>query len=251
MRWFEVLAAALFTLDVTGSGFAVAVVSAARTMPMFLLGAFSGVVTEALSRKQVAGRRSGDDLPRLRDRRPAGPDGRRAALAHRGHRDRRRHRLVDRERHAPAHGGRVRRARAGVTGAGAGYDVEFGDPPDRAAGGRASLYQRYGLGGCFTASACVYAVSAWLGSSLSYRQEKRRLVLGNVPRDLMEGLRYVRRDVVIGGVLAVTVAMNLMGFPYSALMAPIGRQIFSVSPDAGWRPRRRRGVRRRARRCAG
>src|ERR1700756_4307284 len=53
MRWFEVLAAALFTLDVTGSGFAVAVVSAARTMPMFLLGAFSGVVTEALSRKTV------------------------------------------------------------------------------------------------------------------------------------------------------------------------------------------------------
>ena len=36
MRWFEVLAAALFTMDVTGSGLAVAVVSAARTMPMFL-----------------------------------------------------------------------------------------------------------------------------------------------------------------------------------------------------------------------
>ena len=57
------------------------------------------------------------------------------------------------------------------------------------------LYQRYGLGGCFAASACVYAVSAWLGSNLSYRQEKRRLVLGNVPHELMEGLRYVRRDV--------------------------------------------------------
>ena len=53
MRWFEVLSAALFTLDVTGSGFAVALVSAARTMPMFLLGAFSGVVTEAVNRKQV------------------------------------------------------------------------------------------------------------------------------------------------------------------------------------------------------
>src|ERR1700744_4416822 len=53
MRWFEVLSAALFTLDMTGSGFAVAVVSAARTMPMFLLGAFSGVVTEAVNRKYV------------------------------------------------------------------------------------------------------------------------------------------------------------------------------------------------------
>ncbi len=59
MRWFEVLSAALFTLDVTGSGFAVAVVSAARTMPMFLLGAFSGVVTEAVNRKTGAGVRAG------------------------------------------------------------------------------------------------------------------------------------------------------------------------------------------------
>src|SRR5580704_3775154 len=53
MRFFELLAAALFTLDVTGSGLAVAVVSAARTMPMLLFGAFSGVVTESVSRKLV------------------------------------------------------------------------------------------------------------------------------------------------------------------------------------------------------
>src|SRR5580692_7777340 len=53
MRFFELLAAALFTLDVTGSGLAVAMVSAARTMPMLLFGAFSGVVTESVSRKSV------------------------------------------------------------------------------------------------------------------------------------------------------------------------------------------------------
>src|ERR1700748_960301 len=53
MRFFELLAAALFTLDVTGSGLAVAVVSAARTMPMLLFGAFSGVVTESVRRQYV------------------------------------------------------------------------------------------------------------------------------------------------------------------------------------------------------
>ena len=53
MRWFEVLAAALFTLDVTGSGLDVAVVSAARTMPMLFLGAFAGVMSEAVDRKRV------------------------------------------------------------------------------------------------------------------------------------------------------------------------------------------------------
>jgi MFS family permease len=31
-------------------------------------------------------------------------------------------------------------------------------------------------------------------------------------------------------VLVVTIAMNLLGFPYSALVAPIGRQVFMVSP---------------------
>ncbi|MEJ0017688.1 MAG: MFS transporter [Acetobacteraceae bacterium] len=53
MRWFEILSAALFTLDATGSGLAVAVVSAARTLPMLLLGAFAGVMSEAVNRKHV------------------------------------------------------------------------------------------------------------------------------------------------------------------------------------------------------
>ena len=53
MRSFEVLCAALFTLDVTGSGLAVAVVSAARTLPMLLLGAFAGVMSEAVNRKHI------------------------------------------------------------------------------------------------------------------------------------------------------------------------------------------------------
>src|SRR4051794_37010749 len=53
MRWFEVLSAALFTLDATGSGLAVAVVSAARTLPMLLLGAFAGVMSEVINRKHV------------------------------------------------------------------------------------------------------------------------------------------------------------------------------------------------------
>src|SRR6202042_1942887 len=53
MRFFELLSAALFTLDVTGSGLAVAVVTASRTMPMLLFGAFSGVATEAVSRRLV------------------------------------------------------------------------------------------------------------------------------------------------------------------------------------------------------
>jgi MFS family permease len=92
------------------------------------------------------------------------------------------------------------------------------------------IYQRLGLAGAFGVSACFYALAALLGVGLAYRQTTRRLVLANVPRELAEGLRYVRGDLVVGGVLAVTVAMNLLGFPYNALLAPIGRQVFMVSP---------------------
>jgi MFS family permease len=41
---------------------------------------------------------------------------------------------------------------------------------------------------------------------------------------------FARGHVTIAGVLAVTVAMNLLGFPYSALVAPVGRVVFDVSP---------------------
>ena len=228
MRWFETLAAALFTLDVTGSGLAVAVVSAARTMPMFLLGAFSGVVTEALNRKQVL--LVGQIITCL-------ASGSIAVLGWAG---------IARPWHIAV----------AATVAGVVWSTEMatrrrmvGESVDGPLVSRAlaldtmsnsftrllgpifagAIYQRLGVGGCFTLSACVYALAAFLAVGLHYRQTTRRLVLGNVPRELAEGLRFVRHDVVIGGVLLVTIVMNLLGFPYSALVAPIGKQVFMVS----------------------
>ena len=55
-------------------------------------------------------------------------------------------------------------------------------------------------------------------------------MVSQVPRDLAEGIAFARGHITIAGVLAVTIAMNLLGFPYSALVAPIGRQVFDVSP---------------------
>jgi MFS family permease len=229
MRWFEVLSAALFTLDVTGSGFAVALVSAARTMPMFLLGAFSGVVTEAVNRKRVLV--FGQALTCVASASVA-------LLAWAG---------VAR----PWHVG-VAALLAGVV-----WSTEMATRrrmvgecvPGRLVSRALALdtmsnsftrllgpvfagiiYQRLGLAGAFGFSACVYALAAFLAAGLDYQQTIRRLVLSNVPRELAEGVRYVRGDLVIGGVLAVTIAMNLLGFPYAALVAPIGRMVFQVSP---------------------
>jgi MFS family permease len=229
MRSFEVLSAALFTLDATGSGFDVALVSAARTMPMFLLGAFSGVVTEAVNRKQVLV--YGQALTCVTS----------AAVA-----------LL-------AWAGVVQPWHVAVAAlvAGVVWSTEMatrrrmvGECVEGRLVSRALaldtmsnsftrllgpvfagvIYQRLGLAGAFGFSACVYAIAAVLAGGLAYRQTIRRVILGNVPRELAEGVRYVRGNLIIGGVLAVTIAMNLLGFPYAALVAPIGRLVFHVSP---------------------
>jgi MFS family permease len=229
MRWFEVLAAALFTLDMTGSGFAVAVVSAARTMPMFLLGAFSGVVTEAVNRKQVL--LFGQVLTCLASAAVA-------LLAWAG---------IARPWHVGAAAlvaGIVWSTEMATRRRMVGECVEgrlvsralaldtMSNSFTRLLGPifAGVVYQRLGLAGAFGFSACIYAVSAILAAGLTYRQASRRLVFGNVPGDLAEGVRFVRGDLVIGGVLAVTIAMNLLGFPYNALLAPIGRLVFHASP---------------------
>ncbi|MFO1029160.1 MAG: MFS transporter [Acetobacteraceae bacterium] len=229
MRWFETLAAALFTLDATGSGFAVAAVSAARTMPMFLLGAFSGVVTEALNRKQVLligqivtclasasiALLAWFDLARPWHVAVAATV---AGVVWSTEMATRR-RMVGESVEGPL----VSRALALDTMSGS-FTRLLGP---MFAG---AIYQRMGLSGCFIASACFYAMAAALAVGLHYRQTTRRLVLSNVPRELAEGLRFVRHDVIIGGVLLVTIVMNLLGFPYNALVAPIGRMVFEVSP---------------------
>ena len=229
MRWFELLSCALFTLDVTGSGLAVAMVSAARTMPMLLFGAFSGVVTEAVNRKHVL--LIGQVLT-------CASAAVVAALAFLGAIQpwhlgissfvtgmvwstemATRRRMVGESVEGPL----VSRALALDT---------MSNSLARLAGPVAAgmIYQHIGIAGCFAVSAGVYALAGTLVARLRYTQQSQRFVFARVPRDLAEGVRFARGNVTIAGVLAVTVAMNLLGFPWSALVAPIGRQVFEVSP---------------------
>jgi MFS family permease len=229
MRWFEVLTAALFTLDATGSGLAVAVVSAARTLPMLLLGAFAGVMSEAMNRKRILliGQMvSGVASATI------------AVLAILG---------IARPWHvgiAALVSGTVWSTEMSTRRRMVGECVEGTLVPralaldtmtnsiTRLLGPMAAgiAYQMMGLAGAYTASACVYLVAVILVAGLAYQQSSRRIVLSHVPRDLAEAFSFARGHLIIGGVLAVTIAMNMFGFCYSALVAPIGRQIFMVSP---------------------
>lgn len=53
VRWLELLAAGVFTYDLTGSGLMVASVTAARMLPMLLVGALAGAVADAVNRKTL------------------------------------------------------------------------------------------------------------------------------------------------------------------------------------------------------
>ncbi|HTI80121.1 MAG TPA: MFS transporter [Acetobacteraceae bacterium] len=229
MRWFEVLAAALFTLDMTGSGLAVAVVSAARTLPMFFLGAFAGVMAEAVDRKRLlvtgqlvtaAASATVAALALLGTAQPwhVAVAGLVAGTVWSTEMSTRR-RMVG-ESVSPA---LVPRALALDT---------MTNSITRMIGPviAGTLYQFGGLATAFTLSSLMYLLAAVFAVGLHHEQEPRRFILGHVPRDLAEGLTFARSHAVIAGVLMVTVAMNLLGFPYSALVAPIGRQHFMVSP---------------------
>jgi MFS family permease len=229
MRWFEVLSAALFTLDATGSGLAVAVVSAARTLPMLLLGAFAGVMSEAVNRKRVL--LIGQIVSGLTSAVVA-------VLATFG---------IAQPWHvgvAALVAGTVWSTEMSTRRRMVGECVEGAMVPRALAldtvtnsitrligpmaGGAA--YQTIGLAGAYAVSAFVYLLAVILVAGLAYQQTSRRIVLANVPHDLAEAFAFARGHLIIGGVLAVTIAMNLLGFCYAALLAPIGRQVFMVSP---------------------
>src|SRR5438477_3737365 len=53
MRWLELLAAGIFTYEVTHSTILVALVTVARSLPMLFIGTIAGVIGEALNRKRL------------------------------------------------------------------------------------------------------------------------------------------------------------------------------------------------------
>ena len=222
MLWLEVLAAALFTLEATGSPFAVAVVSAARAAPLLVVGAFVGVLADAMDRRVlvlggmllaaassaaiaglawsgllqpwhlaasalVGGLVYATELPARRRlvAEIAGPDRVARAIA------------VD---NLTSFATRVMGPLLGGVGVGA-----------------------IGIGGAYAVSAGCSLVAAGLVAGVSHRQSRLGLSWRRVRHDLREGLAFARASPTVRMLLAVTVAMNLFGYSYTTLVAPVGR----------------------------
>ncbi len=227
--WLEVLAAGLFTFQATGSGLAVAMVSAARSLPALASGALIGVLAETVNRKRIvqgglllAATSSGSVslLGFWGLARPwhLGVAALASGLVYATEYPARRRMIAE-----IAGPGRVRNAVAldSLTN----FATRCAGP---LAGGAA--YGAFGLGGTFAASATLSLLGAILVAGVPHVQERRFLAFADVRRDLAEGFAFVRGTAALRTLLGVTVVMNLFGYSYTVLMPPIGRQAFFLSP---------------------
>jgi len=230
VRWLELLAAALFTFELTGSGLAVATVTAARTLPMLMFGAFAGVLSEAVNRKRIM--MSGQLIT-------AGSSCAILLLAAAGMAQpwhialasfvcgtvwstemSSRRRMVG-DAAAPA-----LLARVIAVDSLAGATTRMIGP---LLGG--AVYAAIGLKGAYLVTTLLTLVNFSLVLPIRHSQAARPLSVATALRDLGDGLRSVRAMPAVMAVLGVTIAMNACVFCYSALVAPLALRLFAV-PNA-------------------
>jgi MFS family permease len=228
MRWLEVLAAALFTLEATGSPLAVAAVSAARALPLIVMGGFAGVLADAFDRRHIV--IGGMVLS-------AASAGLIAGLAALG---------VVRPWHLFAASfasglvyGTELSARRRMTGESVAAVLlpravaldSLTTSAARAVGPLigGAAYEWLGLARTFLLSAVFSVLAAWLAARVRHVQARRGLSPASALADFAEGFSVLRASRVLTALLAVTIVQNLFGWAYTSLVAPVGRDVFGVS----------------------
>lgn len=228
MRWLDVLVVAYYTLVQTGSPFLVSAMLFLRMLPMFLLGAFAGVLAERLDRRVV--------LVVLLALMVAMY----ATLATLAIHD----------------GLELWHVAVGVTFSGVFWAFELpvrrtmaGDTagPERLpramglesatnsitravgplVGG--ALYDGVGIQGAFGLGASVCLIGAVLLAFVRRGARSEGVARGPLLTGLKEGVAYVKTERVVQAVLAVTIVLNLFGFACVSMFAVIGRENFGMS----------------------
>src|SRR6516162_2588737 len=229
MRWLELLVTGIFTWEVTQSTVLVALITVARSLPMLFIGTIAGVVGEVLNRKR---------LLVIQLLVMAASSAVLCALAFSAQ---------IRVWHIALAGIvagivwamelAVRRRMIGevVTPDQVGPAVSFDSLTNSfarvlgpLAGGAA--YQTLGLGGAYVMSATLYFAAGTTIRGLEFRQEPRRLRFGRIAIDIAEAVAAARANPAIFAVVLISIIMNMFAFSYSALIAPIGLDVYRVSP---------------------
>ncbi|MBN9509627.1 MAG: MFS transporter [Alphaproteobacteria bacterium] len=228
MRWLEVLAAALFTLEVTGSPLAVAAVTAARTLPLIVIGGFAGVLADAVDRRRIV--IGGMVLS-------AACSGAIAVLAALGV-VRPWHLFLSSFISGLVYGTELSARRRMVGECVAPRLLPRAVALDSLTSSAAraigpllggAAYEWLGLPRTFLLSASLNLFAAWLAARVHHVQVPRRLSLASMFTDIAEAFLILRRSPVLSALLGVTLAQNLFGWAYTSLVAPVGLDVFGVS----------------------
>ncbi len=229
LRWLEILAAGLFTFELTGSALAVALVSAARALPLLLFGAIAGVVCEAIDRKRIlfvgllvyggcAGFVCALALAGLA--RPV-----HVALAAFVTGLVWATEMATRRRMVAEVAGPELVPRAVALDSLTGAVTRMAGPLI----GSAS-FAAFGLHGAYAISTLGFFAAAALVPAINHIQETRPLALARVGRDMAEAIAFARRTPDILAVMLTTTIMNMLAFAYVAVVAPIAVRVFAVEP---------------------
>ncbi|MBE7211302.1 MAG: MFS transporter [Gluconacetobacter diazotrophicus] len=221
MLWLEILAASLFTFEATGSSLAVAAVSAARAAPLLLFGAVAGVMSDAWNRRSIVlgglvlSAVSAGSVAMLGSAGLARPWHLAVAA------------FVSGCAYATEFPARRRMVAEAVPveridGAVAvdsltSYAARCGGP---IVGGLA--FQHLGLGGTFAISCLCNGAIVAAVAGLRHHQATRVLRLDRFRDALRAALRFAARAPTLRSLLYVTVVMNLCGYSYATLIAPVG-----------------------------
>ena len=229
MRWVEILVAAVFTFEVTGSALAVSLIAVLRALPMFVAGAAAGAIAEVLDRRRLL--MAGQAVVCLCAIAVALLDwaGQLAVwhlaivnllggLAWTGEMAARR-RMVSEA------------AGEGMVVQGMAFDSTTSNTTRMAGpliGGL--IYQTLGAGAAYALAAACYAVAIVLLAGVRVHQAPGRFAARQVLADMVDGVGVVRRHRPLQAVILVTIGMNVFGFCYTAVLPAFGTLAFGASP---------------------
>ena len=228
MRWLEMLAIGVFTFEVTQSALIVALVTMARTVPMLLFSAFTGAIADGFDRRLMllgglgalaltstilAGLAMGERIELWHVALGTFISGiygtlefpvRRALL------------------------GIIAGTKAGAAGAGVALTLDSGTNHCMRLVGPVLgglVLTSFGLLGIYILGAMLFSLGFLLVLKAQYRAPHYAAAVPRILGQIVEGLRYIRTDPKIKGTLFITMAINVFGFPYVAMVPVIGGQI--------------------------
>ena len=229
VRWLEILSVALYTLEVSGSAFAVASMMFARTLPTVLLGGLSGVIAERFDRRTLlrlgltgmcinaaflAAFGLAGALSLWHIAAGATLSGVFWCMEY----------SVRRTLVADI-AGVERMGNAAAIDSATHHLTRFVGP---LAGG--VLFAAVGLAGAYVLSTALYAIALFNVFGLEAGAKRRGTAGTSWLRSLREGFAQVRSQRLIAATLAVTVILNLFGFPCLSMIPVIGEGWLHLEP---------------------